>query len=119
MGRVFLVDLDGRSYGCRYCNTPLALAHNILSRVRILPLLFKFNFYSILFFFLFLYFTIFILVKESCFLFLLLVVVSEMNFVWVISVKDWILVSSFKKSIGIMWDPLIDRAERLCFLVHY
>ncbi|KAL9329372.1 hypothetical protein ACSQ67_004375 [Phaseolus vulgaris] len=32
MGRVFVVDLDGRSYGCRYCNTPLALAHNILSR---------------------------------------------------------------------------------------
>ncbi|KAL2344079.1 hypothetical protein Fmac_005364 [Flemingia macrophylla] len=32
MGRVFVLDLDGRSYGCRLCDTPLALADNILSR---------------------------------------------------------------------------------------
>ncbi|XP_027346960.1 protein yippee-like At5g53940 [Abrus precatorius] len=32
MGRVFLVDLDGRSYRCRFCRTPLALADHVLSR---------------------------------------------------------------------------------------
>ncbi|RDY11556.1 Protein yippee-like, partial [Mucuna pruriens] len=32
MGRVFLLDLDGRSYGCRFCDTPLALADHVLSR---------------------------------------------------------------------------------------
>ncbi|KAL5162885.1 Protein yippee-like [Glycine soja] len=33
MGRVFVLELDGRSYGCKFCNTPLALADHILSRV--------------------------------------------------------------------------------------
>ncbi|KAG4970914.1 hypothetical protein AAZX31_13G160900 [Glycine max] len=32
MGRVFVLELDGRSYGCKFCNTPLALADHILSR---------------------------------------------------------------------------------------
>ncbi|CAL0313482.1 unnamed protein product [Lupinus luteus] len=32
MGRVFIVDLDGRSYRCRFCDTPLALADHLLSR---------------------------------------------------------------------------------------
>ncbi|XP_061371443.1 protein yippee-like At5g53940 [Gastrolobium bilobum] len=32
MGRVFLLDLDGRSYRCRFCYTPLVLADDVLSR---------------------------------------------------------------------------------------
>ncbi|KAL7211775.1 hypothetical protein ACSBR2_014606 [Camellia fascicularis] len=32
MGRVFLVELEGRSYRCRYCHTPLAFADDVLSR---------------------------------------------------------------------------------------
>uniref|UniRef100_A0A803LLK7 Protein yippee-like n=1 Tax=Chenopodium quinoa TaxID=63459 RepID=A0A803LLK7_CHEQI len=32
MGRVFLVELDGKAYRCRCCNTPLALAEDVLSR---------------------------------------------------------------------------------------
>ncbi|KAK7319718.1 hypothetical protein RJT34_04443 [Clitoria ternatea] len=32
MGRIFILDLDGRSYRCRFCNTPLALADHVLSR---------------------------------------------------------------------------------------
>ncbi|KAK7362815.1 hypothetical protein VNO77_04938 [Canavalia gladiata] len=32
MGRVFVLDLDGRSYRCRFCYTPLALADHVLSR---------------------------------------------------------------------------------------
>ena len=33
MGRVFLVDLEGRTYRCRYCDSALALADHVLSRV--------------------------------------------------------------------------------------
>ncbi|KAJ7947009.1 Protein yippee-like [Quillaja saponaria] len=32
MGRVFLVDLDGRTYRCRFCDSPLALADDVISR---------------------------------------------------------------------------------------
>ncbi|KAF7803421.1 protein yippee-like [Senna tora] len=32
MGRVFLVDLEGRAYRCRFCDSPLALAEDVLSR---------------------------------------------------------------------------------------
>ncbi|KAJ9136134.1 hypothetical protein P3X46_033242 [Hevea brasiliensis] len=32
MGRIFLVDLEGRCYRCRFCDTPLALADDVLSR---------------------------------------------------------------------------------------
>ncbi|BFG27813.1 hypothetical protein CerSpe_140870 [Prunus speciosa] len=32
MGRIFLVELDGRSYRCRFCDSPLALADDIISR---------------------------------------------------------------------------------------
>ncbi|KAI8567736.1 hypothetical protein RHMOL_Rhmol02G0144600 [Rhododendron molle] len=32
MGRVFLVELEGRSYRCRYCHSPLALADDVVSR---------------------------------------------------------------------------------------
>ncbi|XP_028777492.1 protein yippee-like At5g53940 [Neltuma alba] len=32
MGRVFLVDLEGRAYRCRYCDAPLALAEDVISR---------------------------------------------------------------------------------------
>ncbi|XP_062095758.1 protein yippee-like At5g53940 [Humulus lupulus] len=32
MGRVFLVELDGRAYRCRFCDSPLALADDVLSR---------------------------------------------------------------------------------------
>ncbi|XP_057544647.1 protein yippee-like At5g53940 [Amaranthus tricolor] len=32
MGRVFLVELDGKVYRCRCCDSPLALADDILSR---------------------------------------------------------------------------------------
>ncbi|KAH9603186.1 hypothetical protein KSS87_019640 [Heliosperma pusillum] len=32
MGRVFLVDLDGKVYRCKFCDTPLALADDVLSR---------------------------------------------------------------------------------------
>lgn len=33
MGRVFLVELEGRSYRCRFCNNNIALADDVLSRV--------------------------------------------------------------------------------------
>ena len=33
MGRVFLVDLEGRTYRCRFCDSALALADHVLSRV--------------------------------------------------------------------------------------
>ena len=33
MGRVFLVELEGRSYRCRFCNNNVALADDVLSRV--------------------------------------------------------------------------------------
>ncbi|WCJ27077.1 Protein yippee-like [Euphorbia peplus] len=32
MGRIFVVDLEGRCYRCRFCDTPLALADDVLSR---------------------------------------------------------------------------------------
>ncbi|KAI4304378.1 hypothetical protein MLD38_039899 [Melastoma candidum] len=32
MGRVFLVELGGRAYRCSFCDSPLALADDILSR---------------------------------------------------------------------------------------
>ncbi|GAB4826986.1 hypothetical protein Ancab_033867 [Ancistrocladus abbreviatus] len=32
MGRVFLVELEGRAYRCRFCDSPLALAEHVLSR---------------------------------------------------------------------------------------
>ncbi|KAI6703723.1 hypothetical protein NL676_012859 [Syzygium grande] len=32
MGRVFLVELGGRGYRCRFCNSPLALADDVLSK---------------------------------------------------------------------------------------
>ncbi|XP_057948596.1 protein yippee-like At5g53940 isoform X1 [Malania oleifera] len=32
MGRIFLVELEGSAYNCRFCHSPLALADNILSR---------------------------------------------------------------------------------------
>ncbi|EPS63678.1 hypothetical protein M569_11105 [Genlisea aurea] len=32
MGRVFVVDLEGRSYRCKFCKTDLALADQIVSR---------------------------------------------------------------------------------------
>ncbi|KAL5575373.1 hypothetical protein UlMin_017072 [Ulmus minor] len=32
MGRVFVVELDGRSYRCKLCDCPLALAENVLSK---------------------------------------------------------------------------------------
>ncbi|KNA13177.1 hypothetical protein SOVF_119110 isoform A [Spinacia oleracea] len=32
MGRVFLVELDGKAYRCRFCDSPLALAEDVLSR---------------------------------------------------------------------------------------
>ncbi|KAG5561710.1 hypothetical protein RHGRI_004677 [Rhododendron griersonianum] len=38
MGRVFLVELEGRSYRCRYCHSPLALADDVVSRVSSLSL---------------------------------------------------------------------------------
>ncbi|XP_054802537.1 protein yippee-like At5g53940 [Prosopis cineraria] len=32
MGRVFLVDLEGRAYRCKHCDSPLALAEDVISR---------------------------------------------------------------------------------------
>ncbi|KAI4299411.1 hypothetical protein L6164_032878 [Bauhinia variegata] len=32
MGRIFLVELEGRAYRCRFCDSPLALADDLLSR---------------------------------------------------------------------------------------
>uniref|UniRef100_A0A7C8ZNM9 Protein yippee-like n=1 Tax=Opuntia streptacantha TaxID=393608 RepID=A0A7C8ZNM9_OPUST len=32
MGRVFVVELDGKAYRCRCCDSPLALADDVLSR---------------------------------------------------------------------------------------
>ncbi|KAI8001254.1 Protein yippee-like [Camellia lanceoleosa] len=32
MGRVFVVEVEGRSYRCRYCHTSLALTEDVLSR---------------------------------------------------------------------------------------
>ncbi|KAF3958719.1 hypothetical protein CMV_016397, partial [Castanea mollissima] len=32
MGRLFLVDLEGRAYRCRFCVSDLALADDVLSR---------------------------------------------------------------------------------------
>ncbi|KAI5561256.1 hypothetical protein POPTR_016G115000v4 [Populus trichocarpa] len=32
MGRLFLVDLEGRSYSCKHCRTPLALKDDIISK---------------------------------------------------------------------------------------
>ncbi|PRQ28990.1 hypothetical protein RchiOBHm_Chr5g0008981 [Rosa chinensis] len=32
MGRIFLVELEGRTYRCQYCDSPLALADDVLSR---------------------------------------------------------------------------------------
>ncbi|XP_052733773.1 protein yippee-like At5g53940 isoform X2 [Vigna angularis] len=37
MGRIFTVELEGRSYGCKSCKTHLALADDLISRF--LPLL--------------------------------------------------------------------------------
>ena len=42
MGRVFLVELEGRSYRCRFCNNNVALADDVLSRVLSSLLLFPF-----------------------------------------------------------------------------
>ncbi|MFQ6641151.1 hypothetical protein Gotur_014349 [Gossypium turneri] len=33
MGKVFVVELDGRSYRCRFCKTHLALPDDLVSRV--------------------------------------------------------------------------------------
>ena len=33
MGRVFVVEKEGRSYRCKFCNTQLALADDLASRV--------------------------------------------------------------------------------------
>ncbi|KAH9614963.1 hypothetical protein KSS87_004921 [Heliosperma pusillum] len=33
MGRVFLVELDDKAYRCKFCDTPIALADDILSRM--------------------------------------------------------------------------------------
>ncbi|XP_041026618.1 protein yippee-like At5g53940 [Juglans microcarpa x Juglans regia] len=32
MGRVFLVDIDGRAYRCKFCESALALVDHVLSR---------------------------------------------------------------------------------------
>ncbi|KAG8386348.1 hypothetical protein BUALT_Bualt03G0139500 [Buddleja alternifolia] len=32
MGRIFVVDLEGRTYRCKYCKTHLALADELVSR---------------------------------------------------------------------------------------
>ncbi|XP_050214156.1 protein yippee-like At5g53940 [Mercurialis annua] len=32
MGRIFVIDIEGRCYSCRCCDTPLALADDVLSR---------------------------------------------------------------------------------------
>ncbi|XP_030511918.1 protein yippee-like At5g53940 [Rhodamnia argentea] len=32
MGRIYLVELEGRSYRCKYCKTHLALAEDLISR---------------------------------------------------------------------------------------
>ncbi|KAG7959025.1 hypothetical protein I3843_10G051100 [Carya illinoinensis] len=32
MGRVFLVDLDGRTYRCKFCESALALVDDVISR---------------------------------------------------------------------------------------
>ncbi|GMH19532.1 hypothetical protein Nepgr_021373 [Nepenthes gracilis] len=32
MGRIFLVELEGRAYRCRFCDSPLTLADHVLSR---------------------------------------------------------------------------------------
>ncbi|XP_047318122.1 protein yippee-like At5g53940 [Impatiens glandulifera] len=32
MGRVFIIEIEGRSYRCKCCTIPLALAHDIISR---------------------------------------------------------------------------------------
>ncbi|RYQ96675.1 hypothetical protein Ahy_B08g092517 isoform C [Arachis hypogaea] len=32
MGRVFVVELEGRSYRCKFCKTHLALADDLISR---------------------------------------------------------------------------------------
>ncbi|KAI9117284.1 hypothetical protein K1719_011450 [Acacia pycnantha] len=31
MGRLFLIDLEGDFYSCKYCNMPLALANDVIS----------------------------------------------------------------------------------------
>ncbi|KAG2396762.1 Protein yippee-like [Vigna angularis] len=33
MGRIFTVELEGRSYGCKSCKTHLALADDLISRL--------------------------------------------------------------------------------------
>ena len=56
MGRVFLVELDGKVYRCRCCDSPLALADDILSRVNdfkfsslsLLCLIYSFSFWIFL-----------------------------------------------------------------------
>ncbi|CAN4104207.1 unnamed protein product [Withania somnifera] len=32
MGRIFVVDLEGRSYNCKFCKTQLALADDVVSK---------------------------------------------------------------------------------------
>ncbi|KVI10486.1 Yippee-like protein [Cynara cardunculus var. scolymus] len=32
MGRIFLVELEGRTYKCKFCKTNLSLAENVVSR---------------------------------------------------------------------------------------
>ncbi|KAL3652580.1 hypothetical protein CASFOL_002261 [Castilleja foliolosa] len=32
MGRIFVIDLDGRTYSCKFCKTHLALADELVSR---------------------------------------------------------------------------------------
>ncbi|XP_031118421.1 protein yippee-like At5g53940 isoform X1 [Ipomoea triloba] len=32
MGRIFVVDLEGRTYNCKFCKTQLALADDLVSR---------------------------------------------------------------------------------------
>ncbi|PHU12652.1 Protein yippee-like [Capsicum chinense] len=36
MGRIFVVDLEGRSYNCKFCKTQFALADDIVSKLALL-----------------------------------------------------------------------------------
>lgn len=43
MGRIFVVELEGRSYRCKFCKTHLALAEDLVSRVLSNSLSFHFH----------------------------------------------------------------------------
>jgi hypothetical protein len=53
MGRVFVVELEGRSYRCKFCKTHLALSDDLVSRVLFL-ILFLFNFHNFFIFYFYL-----------------------------------------------------------------